>query len=106
MVKGNLFDLPTDRFHVGTMFFVAESITEQADEFELALRAFTRSLKRGAPFAAAFMRNSTGYTVNDRDFPALRVDRTAYDTDGQVIEYCRSTVRADRYRYSVELRER
>jgi GntR family transcriptional regulator len=35
--------------------------------------------------------------------PALRVERTTFDGDGNVIEYCRSTVRADRYHYSVEL---
>lgn len=40
-----------------------------------------------------------------RGDPALRVERTAYDSDDQVVEYCRSTVRGDRYRYSVELRE-
>ena len=37
--------------------------------------------------------------------PALRVDRTAYDAEGSIVEYCQSTVRGDRYRYSVELRE-
>ncbi|MFN8521068.1 MAG: GntR family transcriptional regulator [Chloroflexota bacterium] len=40
-----------------------------------------------------------------RGDPALRVERTAYDAAGEVLEYCRSTVRSDRYRYSVELRE-
>ena len=35
--------------------------------------------------------------------PALRVERTTFDADGNVIEFCRSTVRADRYHYSVEL---
>lgn len=40
-----------------------------------------------------------------RGDPALRVERTAYDADGDAVEYCRSTVRSDRYRYSVELRE-
>lgn len=40
-----------------------------------------------------------------RGDPALRVERTAYDADGDIVEYCRSTVRSDRYRYSVELRE-
>jgi GntR family transcriptional regulator len=35
--------------------------------------------------------------------PALRVERTTFDSEGNVIEYCRSTVRADRYHYSVEL---
>jgi GntR family transcriptional regulator len=37
--------------------------------------------------------------------PALRVERVAYDADGEVIEYCRSTLRGDRYRYSVEMRD-
>lgn len=41
-----------------------------------------------------------------RGEPALRVERTAYDQDDTPIEFCRSTVRGDRYRYSVELRDR
>jgi GntR family transcriptional regulator len=40
-----------------------------------------------------------------RGDPALRVERTAYDSDGAIVEYCRSTVRSDRYRYSVDLGE-
>jgi GntR family transcriptional regulator len=38
--------------------------------------------------------------------PALRVERIAFDQDDLPIEFCRSTVRGDRYRYSVELRDR
>ncbi len=38
--------------------------------------------------------------------PALRVERVAFDQDDIRIEFCRSTVRGDRYRYSVELRDR
>jgi GntR family transcriptional regulator, N-acetylglucosamine utilization regulator len=41
-----------------------------------------------------------------RGEPALRVERTAFDQDDIPIEFCRSTVRGDRYRYSVELRDR
>ncbi len=41
----------------------------------------------------------------DTGDPVLRVERTTYDSDGVVIEYCKSIVRADRYRYSVELRD-
>ncbi len=37
--------------------------------------------------------------------PALQVERTTYDSDGLIIEFCQSILRADRYRYSVELRE-
>jgi GntR family transcriptional regulator len=35
--------------------------------------------------------------------PALRVERITYDSEGSIIEFCVSTLRADRYRYSVEL---
>jgi GntR family transcriptional regulator len=38
--------------------------------------------------------------------PALRVERTTYDALDTIIEFCRSTVRSDRYRYSAELRDR
>jgi GntR family transcriptional regulator len=38
--------------------------------------------------------------------PALRVERIAYDQDDSPIEFCRSTVRGDRYQYAVELRDR
>lgn len=41
-----------------------------------------------------------------RGDPALLVERTAFDPDGTPIEFCRSLVRSDRYRYSVELRDR
>jgi GntR family transcriptional regulator, N-acetylglucosamine utilization regulator len=41
-----------------------------------------------------------------RGEPALRVERVAFDQDDRPIEFCRSTVRGDRYRYSVELRDR
>ena len=37
--------------------------------------------------------------------PVLGVTRTTYDVDGAIIEFCRSILRADRYRYSVELRD-
>ena len=35
--------------------------------------------------------------------PVLNVERTTYDSDGVIIEFCQSVLRADRYRYSVEL---
>jgi len=41
----------------------------------------------------------------DAGDPVLNVERTTYDNDGVVIEYCTSVLRADRYRYSVELRD-
>ena len=41
-----------------------------------------------------------------RGEPALRVERITFDQDDVAVEFCRSTVRGDRYRYSVELRDR
>ena len=72
--KGNVFSLAPDLFDIGTMFFVAESITTREDEFQRATRQFVRSLRPRAPFAAAFVRDSAGYLVGDRFFPACSVD--------------------------------
>ncbi len=41
----------------------------------------------------------------DAGDPVLSVERTTYDADGAIIEFCQSVLRADRYRYSVELRD-
>ncbi|WP_432833801.1 SCO2525 family SAM-dependent methyltransferase [Dactylosporangium sp. CA-092794] len=73
VTHGNIFDLPEAEWDVGTMFFVAESITAVPAEFERALLSFIRSLKPDAPFAAAFIRNSPGYTVGDQQFPAVAI---------------------------------
>ncbi|MEU1510681.1 SCO2525 family SAM-dependent methyltransferase [Streptomyces sp. NPDC005811] len=71
---GSLFDLCADtrRWDVGTMFFVAESITTSLDEFQRGVGCFMSVLNPGAPFAAAFMEHSRGYRVGEVDFPATR----------------------------------
>ncbi|MFI1001411.1 SCO2525 family SAM-dependent methyltransferase [Streptomyces galbus] len=76
-VQGSLFDLcrADTRWDIGTMFFVAESITESLDEFRRGVGCFMHVLKPGAPFAAAFMEHSEGYRVGDLEFPAT------YDID-------------------------
>jgi hypothetical protein len=76
-VRGSLFDLCREkrRWDVGTMFFVAESITESLEEFRRGVGCFMNVLKPGAPFAAAFMEHSEGYRVGDLEFPAT------YDID-------------------------
>jgi NNMT/PNMT/TEMT family protein len=73
--RGSVFNLPRDAFDLGTMFFVAESITERAGEFERAMRCFLRSLRPNAPFAAAFMLQSSGYQVNGVHFPAVAITK-------------------------------
>jgi hypothetical protein len=72
--KGNIFSLPPNQFDMGTMFFVAESITTRNDEFVRAAQSFVNSLVPRGSFAAAFMRNSSGYRVGGRSFPACSVD--------------------------------
>jgi hypothetical protein len=71
--RSNLFRLPRSTWDLGTMFFVACSLSSDIQEFHQATRRFVRSLKRGAPFAAAFMEGSDGYPVGDAHFPAVRI---------------------------------
>ncbi|MEU4686712.1 SCO2525 family SAM-dependent methyltransferase [Streptomyces xinghaiensis] len=72
--QGNLFDLPERRWGIGTMFFVAESMTTSHEEFRVGVRRFAECLRPGAPFAAAFMEGSTGYSVGGESFPACSVE--------------------------------
>jgi hypothetical protein len=69
----SVFDLPRAQWQLGTMFFVAESITRDRAEFYRALSRFTGALTPGAPFAATFMAGSTGYPVAEIRFPALPI---------------------------------
>jgi hypothetical protein len=69
----SVFDLPLGRWQLGTMFFVAESITEEPEEFRDAIGAFVGSLQPDSPFAAAFMAGSYGYPVGSTPFPALPI---------------------------------
>ena len=75
----SVFDLPAEQWDLGTMFFVAESITEDPAEFHTAVARFAGALKPGAPFAAAFMAGSNGYPVADTSYPALPI--TADDVE-------------------------
>jgi hypothetical protein len=69
----SIFDLPEARFDLGTMFFVAESITKKPKVFRQAVECFIGALKPGAPFAAAFMAGSDGYEVAETVFPAVPI---------------------------------
>lgn len=75
VVEGDLFDLDRQpgRWSMGTMFFVAESMSTSHQEFETAMERFMLALEPGAPFATAFMEGSQGYSVGEHDFPACSV---------------------------------
>jgi hypothetical protein len=69
----SVFNLPKAQWELGTMFFVAESITQDPEEFRSAIECFVDALRPGAPFATAFMAGSEGYPVAGTVFPALPV---------------------------------
>ncbi|MEV6170363.1 SCO2525 family SAM-dependent methyltransferase [Streptomyces sp. NPDC051954] len=73
--QGNIFHLEQfrGRWSVGTMFFVAESMTASHQEFRLGVERFMTALAPGAPFAAAFMEHSKGYHAGEHFFPACDV---------------------------------
>jgi hypothetical protein len=73
--QGSVFDLPTAAWDLGTMFFVAESISQDPAEFSAAVASFVRAVRPGGPFAAAFMERSEGYQVADQWYPATAVGR-------------------------------
>jgi hypothetical protein len=69
----SVFDLPPAQWQLGTMFFVAESITRDPREFAGAIGRFAGALEPHSPFAAAFMSGSEGYPLGDVVYPALPV---------------------------------
>jgi NNMT/PNMT/TEMT family len=71
----SIFNLDQAAWDLGSMFFVADGMTGDRDEFDAAVRSFVRALRPGAPFVAAFMKNSLGYIAGDQGFPAVSVDR-------------------------------
>ncbi len=93
--QGDVFELPKAEYNLGTMFFVACSLSTEVTEFRDAVNGFVRSLTPNAPFAAGFMTGSTGYEVAGRWFPAVPIDRAevsrsfdhiAYDVEIQPID--------------------
>ncbi len=91
IVSGSLYDLAPapgdDPWDIGTMFFVAESITRQKDEFTAGVDRFLTALAPGAPFVIAFMEHRTrGYHVGTEPFPSTDIgvnDVVSY-LDGRV----------------------
>jgi hypothetical protein len=71
--QASVFDLPRLTWDIGTMFFVACSISTDIREFRRAVKIFVQSLRSHAPFAIAFMVDSQGYYVGETWFPAVPV---------------------------------
>jgi hypothetical protein len=75
----SIFDLPPRTWDLGSMFFVADSMTTDEAEFKLALRSFLGALVPGAPVLMAFMEGGTGYDVSGIKFPAVNVTLMSLD---------------------------
>jgi hypothetical protein len=75
----SIFDLPERSWDLGTMFFVADGMTTDEAEFELAVRSFLRGLTPGSPFVMAFMEGSIGYEVHGVSFPSVKVTPRSLD---------------------------
>lgn len=71
--RRSIFDLSSAQWQIGTMFFVAESITRDPKEFATAIGRFVGALESRSPFAAAFMSGSEGYPLGEVIYPALPV---------------------------------
>jgi hypothetical protein len=77
--QASVFDLPARSWDMGTMFFVACSLSNDMGEFQRAIDSFLGALRPGAPFAVAFMEKSKGYPVDGVWYPAVAIDQSTVD---------------------------
>ncbi|WP_405816688.1 SCO2525 family SAM-dependent methyltransferase [Streptomyces sp. NBC_01390] len=93
-----------DSWSIGTMFFVAESMTTSEEEFQRGVACFMRALAPGAPFFAAFMEHSEGYHVGDAFFPAYDVGRSEVLESLEPFAGKSGTLRVERLKTPVKVR--
>lgn len=65
VVAGDASGLPESAYGLGSMNFVAESVTEDPAEFAAICRAFVHAVRPGAPLVASFMENMGRYRIAD-----------------------------------------
>jgi len=72
---GSAADLRPDTYDLGSMHFVAESCTEDFNEFREICHSLADSVKRGGHLIAAFMENMGCYRIGDGpEWPGIPVD--------------------------------
>ena len=69
----SVLDIPDNSYDSSSMMFVAESMTNDYDEFATALQRSVRCVRPGGSFSVALMLNSQGYNAGDEEFPAVPV---------------------------------
>jgi hypothetical protein len=74
-VRGDAFALAGAGYDLASMHFVAESVTEDADEFAGFCAAFVAAVRPGGHLVAAFMENMGRYELGDGSrWPGTPVD--------------------------------
>lgn len=94
--RGTAADLAVDHYDLGSMHFVAESATEDVEEFRDICHMWARSVRPGGHLIAAFMENMGRYQVGTGpQWPGCRVDeRSVREVFGPVVAEV-STSRVD-----------
>lgn len=77
--RGDAFALPRRRYDLVSMFFVAESVTGVAAEFEQLCRAFAGAAVPGGHLVAAFMAGMPSYELGGECLPSYPVDEGAIE---------------------------
>ena len=73
--QGDAFALAGAGYDLASMHFVAESVTEDPDEFDGFCRAFVDTVRPGGHLVAAFMENMGRYELGDGSrWPGVPVD--------------------------------
>ncbi len=75
VVRGDAFAMAGSDYDLASMHFVAESVTEDMDEFRAFCAAFAATVRRGGYLIAAFMENMGRYKLGDGSrWPGTPVD--------------------------------
>jgi hypothetical protein len=78
VVRGGAGDLPGAGYELASMHFVAESVTERAEEFADLCRAFVAAVVPRGHLVAAFMENMGRYRIGTGpQWPGFPVDAAA-----------------------------
>ena len=68
----SIFDLPPRTWDLGSMFFVADGMTDRRGGVRGRGARIPRALLPGSPFLMAFMEGSSGYDVRGKRFPSVQ----------------------------------
>ncbi|MCL2554323.1 MAG: NNMT/PNMT/TEMT family class I SAM-dependent methyltransferase [Actinomycetia bacterium] len=80
VVHGDVRAVPAGTYDLASMNFVAESVTEDADEFAALCRVFVGAVRPGGRLVAAFMENMPSYRIGDSPlWPGCPVDAAAVE---------------------------